>query len=415
MRIELICSGTELLRDKINTNTNTIAEKLAGIGLTLSQVSTVGDDLDDMVRTLREAWARSEVVFMSGGLGPTFDDLTRECAARVLRRKLIFSEPILRHIRARFASIGRTMPEENRRQAYLLQGAAMIPNRKGTAPGQIVSVGKKSLILLPGPPGELIPMMEDTVCPYLSRRHQSVHSQTLVLHVYGFPESEVDERIAPVVEKRWNIPGVKITFGILAHRSIIDVKATAEARTPRSVRKALSLVRRELLSILGEDVYGEDDETLPMIVGKRLKRRGQTLALAESCTGGRIAAKITEVPGSSEYLREGLVTYSNESKVRRLGVGKETLKRHGAVSRETAGEMAKGLLRASGADWALSVTGIAGPGGAVSGKPVGLVWFGLAHGKEVWTVSRNFLGSRTEIQEKSALAALNLLRQKLKR
>ena len=413
MRIELICSGTELLRDKVNTNSNAIADKLARIGLTLSQVATVGDDLGDMVRALKDSWRRSDAVLMSGGLGPTFDDLTRDCASRALGRALVFSPAILKQIRARFAAAGRPMPEENRRQAYLLRGAEAIPNRAGTAPGQIVRQGKKSLVLLPGPPNELLPMMDDAVCPHFRRHFSSSHSETLILHVYGFPESEVDERIAPVVEKERDIPGVRIVFGILAHKAIIDVKATAEAKSPAAARAALAGLRRELLAVLGGDVYGEDSETLQSAVGQGLRRRRETLAVAESCTGGRIAGKITEIPGSSDYFLEGAVVYSNASKTRRLGVRKETLRRFGAVSRETAAEMAKGLLKTSGADWALSVTGIAGPGGAAPGKPVGLVWFGLARGNEVFTASRHFFGTRTDIQEKASLAALDLLRRKL--
>lgn len=413
-RAELLCIGSELLREKINTNVNIIAENLFSVGISLNKITTIGDNFKEITFALKEAISRADIVVICGGLGPTFDDLTRECISKVLKKPLIFSQAILDRIRKRFDLAGIEMPEENRKQAYLIKNAQPVLNEAGTAPGQIITVGGKSIILLPGPPKELTPMLKKVVCPYLKKKYSRMVSQSLVLHLFGFPESEIDERIKPVIEKKWSDHRVKVDFGILAHHSIIDVKATVEAEKKSKVQKTLKKIKESFYEVLGNDVYGENEETLESVIGKMLKKRGKTLSVAESCTGGLISNKVTNVPGSSLYFKEGVVTYSNESKVRLLSVRKDTLKKFGAVSERTAKEMAKGILKKSGSDWAISVTGIAGPDGGTKKKPVGTVCFAIAsHKGEVISYTKNFFGTRTEIKEKSALMSLDLLRQNL--
>lgn len=409
-RIELICFGSELLKDKINTNVVTVAEKLAAAGLSLSRSVTIADDPRDVERSLRECLRRADVVITSGGLGPTFDDLTRECVSKVTGKPLRFSNALMEKIAGRFKSAGLAMPEENRRQAYVVEGAIPIVNAVGTAPGQIVSVAKKVLAILPGPPKELVPMMDGALVPCLRKKLGSPAVLSAVLHVYGDTESKIDELIDPVVRGDWEQKGVKVVFGILAHGSVIDVKVSVEGRDSSPVSAVFHRIRRELYAILRDKVYGENEDTLESVIGRKLKWRGETLSAAESCTGGLLAGRITSVAGSSDYFKEGVVTYSNESKRRLLGVKAATLKKYGAVSEECAGEMALGVLRKSGSDWGLSVTGIAGPGGGSMEKPVGTVCFGLAYKGGVQTFTKNFYGTRAEVRHKSCLFTLNLLR-----
>ena len=413
MRIELLCSGTELLRDKVNSNSIHVAERLATLGLHLAQVTTVGDDAQDLQAALASCLRRSDVVLSCGGLGPTFDDLTRDCVSKVTQRPLLFSGKILKHIEGRFARAGRPMPKENEKQAFVLKGAIPVLNRVGTAPGQIIPLGKKTLILLPGPPRELLPMMDSDVLPLLKKKCPQTSSKTLVLHVFGFPESQIDERIRPVVDKEWDQDGIQVTFGILAHRSIIDVKATVQGKSAPAVKKLLAEIRKALQRILGTKVYGEGGETLESVVGTLLKKRKEVLTLAESCTGGLIAEKITRIAGSSDYFHRGLVTYSDRSKMELLGVKAATLKRHGAVSEETVLEMARGALKRSGADWALSVSGIAGPSGGSKEKPVGTVCFGIASRSGIRAFTQRHHGDRGQVREWAALAALDALRRAL--
>jgi len=368
-----------------------------------------------MEHALKDALERSAVVLCSGGLGPTFDDLTRECASKVLKKPLIFSQKILDRIQAKFKAVGRPMAAENARQAYVLKGASPIINSVGTAPGQIIPVKAKTVFLLPGPPSELAPMMDSTVLPFLRKKSPNVFSKTLVLHIFGYPESEIDEVIEPVISRNWNSPGVAVIFGILAHRSIIDVKVTVQSKSSAADRKVLADIRKALYGILGDKIYGEDEETLESVVGSLLKKKGLILSLAESCTGGLLASKITRIAGSSDYFHRGLITYSDASKIDLLGVKHQTLKKFGAVSEETAREMALGCLKRSGSNWALSVTGIAGPSGGSKEKPVGTVCFGVASRAGVKTFTKHFnYGGRAQIQERAALTALDTLRKAIR-
>lgn len=418
MKIVLICIGTELLKDKVNTNANLIAQNLSSSGFFLSKTITVGDELKDIEDAISQSLKSADILITCGGLGPTFDDLTREAVAKVLKLPLCFSKQILKKIKERFRNANLSMPRENERQAYLIRNAKPIINKVGTAPGQIIKFKSqdsklKIIVLLPGPQKELLPMLGEVVCPYLKKRFGGTKIRSKVFHIFGYPESLIAERASKVTEKNWSSPQVKVVFGILAHHSIVDLKVTAESKQKIWAKKAIRQISREFYKVFGEDIYGEDEETLESVVGKLLKKRGETLAIAESCTGGLIAHKITGVPGSSAYFKEGVVTYSNESKLRLLGVKKETLKKFGAVSRQTAEEMAKGILKRSGSDWGISVTGIAGPSGGTKEKPVGLVWLAVAHKKQLFSAKKFFYGERAEIKEKSALYALDFLRRKI--
>lgn len=417
MKTELICVGTELLTGKLNTNCAYIGEKLSLVGLDLSFVTAVGDDPADMEQVFRQATGRSRVVIVTGGLGPTFDDLTREAAAKVLDRKLVLDREALAAIAARFAKRGMAMPKNNERQAYVIEGARLLPNRNGTAPGQIIEYGNGQqghslLILLPGPPREMQVMFEESVFPLL-KKHETKIKKMLTVHVAGEAESLVDEKIRPIIEAERKLDAGFVSFTILAHQMIIDVKTSVSGEDEMLVDETMQNIRHELYAVLGNNIFGEDKDTLEGVVGRLLTKAHRTLSVAESCTGGLIAHRITNVAGSSLYFREGAVTYANEAKVKRLGVHPETLAAHGAVSEETALEMAKGMAAAAGTDFALSVTGIAGPSGGTPEKPVGLVYIGLS-GPSVHAAFRfQFTGSRTEVRERAANQALDILRRQL--
>ena len=414
MRIELICIGTELLRGKVNTHGAYISTKLIETGLVLDRETTVGDDLAYMERAFRSALERSDVVLNTGGLGPTFDDLTREGWSNVLNVPLQRRPAIVRWLKARFKKRGLTMPPQNVRQADVLAGARVIPNRVGTAPGQILRHGEKLIVLLPGPPSEMVPMMEGAVLPLLRRIAKPLPYGSFTLHTFGRPESLIDQKIRPIIARRRPLRRKEwLNFCILAHARRVDVKAEARAPSSARLKKILDGVKQELTQRIGPDVYGQDDETLESVVGKLLLRRRLTLALAESCTGGLLGAMVTRVPGSSAYFTSGVVAYSNKAKQKFLGVSTETLKKYGAVSGQTAVEMAEGARRMG--DVGLSITGVAGPGGGSRKKPVGLVFIGLAGLGRPFARQFFFHGPREAVRERAAMTALDLLRRELGR
>ncbi len=412
-RVELICVGSELLMGKVNTHAAALAPRLERLGLALRRETTVGDDPDEMVRAFREAWRRSDAVLCAGGLGPTFDDITREAWSKALRRPLRYVPSLARGIAAKFRARGLRMPPDNRRQAYLLSGARVLDNPNGTAPGQVLETGGKVLGLFPGPGRELFPLFDGDFSAILRRKFPGVARQTKIWRIYGIPESAVDEKLRPIVASEKSRDPVRVVWGILAQSFIIDIKATVSAPSFDEVENRLRRIELKIRRRFGRAVYGEGQETLEEAVGRLLRRRKETLAAAESCTGGLLAEKITRVPGSSDYFLQGVVTYSNESKRRVLGVKPATLARRGAVSRECAVEMARGARRRSGADWAVSVTGIAGPGGGGEKKPVGLVYIALSHRGRTSCREHLFFGDRQRIRERAALEALEALRLRL--
>lgn len=369
MRVELINTGTELMLGfTVNSHLNYIARKLADIGLRLDRQTTVADDRAEMRVVVADALQRSDILLITGGLGPTSDDFTRDVVAELLGRKLLRDDAIAAAIAERFRKRGIRMPDSVNVQALVPVGAQVLPNPNGTAPGLAIEHEKKLLVLLPGPPRELKPMFEQYVLPVL-KQHYAGQSrfECRVFKVVGLAESLVEEKVAPALR---DVPDIELGYcakmGEVEVRVISNLKSTADEAEKR-IRAAL-----------GDFIYGTGDDRLEDVVVKMLTAAHKTIAVAESCTGGIIANRLTNVSGASEVFLNGCVTYSNESKVRLLGVREETLKQFGAVSEEVAREMAEGVRTRSGADFGVSTTGIAGPTGGTPEKPVGLVFIGFA-------------------------------------
>lgn len=412
-RIEFICIGTELLTGKVNTHTGYLGPKLSEAGLNIAREHAVGDDPSIMRETFREAFKRSDVVISAGGLGPTFDDITREVWSSVLNRPLKKQPWIVDDIKMKFQARGLPMPPRNRRQALVLKGADVLGNPFGTAPGQLVRVGKKTVVLLPGPGRELYPMVETHVLPRLKEIFPGRFLIQKVYLIFGVPESRVDEMIRPWVARRQRVKGCRVVHGILASQLIISVKFTVEGKNPADVHAVAGQLSTEARKILGDLIFGEGKDTLDRVVGELLRSAKKTIAVAESCTGGSIARLFTENAGASDYFLEGIVTYANTSKMRRLGVKSETLKTVGAVSAKTAKEMAEGIRKSSGAAIGLSVTGVAGPTGGTFDKPVGLVYIGLAGARGTDAQEFRFKGDRGSVRNRASLVALDLVRKAL--
>lgn len=406
---EIIAIGSELLHpDRTDTNSLWLTEKLNSIGIEVKLKTIVGDDDARLEEAIRDAAKRSKVLITTGGLGPTEDDITRKVAARALGRRLQLNEAVLEEIRNRFASFGRPMPERNSRQAMVIDGADVLDNPNGSAPGLFLEHEETSIALLPGPPREMRPMFENYVLPRLVEKAGAVRVVRRLLRVAGLGESAVDEKIAPIYTQYTN-PETTILF----NKSEIEIHLTARGRTEQDAERLLDDLSARLEERLGHSIFSFRGELMEEIVGMRLSVTGYTLAVAESCTGGLIAQRLTEVPGASKYFMEGVVTYSNEAKIRALGVDKKLLRKHGAVSAEVAEAMAQGIRKRAGTDLGLSVTGVAGPTGGTEEKPVGLVYIALAN--DSLTEHRKVMlpGDRHLIRWRASQAALDLLRRRL--
>jgi nicotinamide-nucleotide amidase len=428
-RCALICVGSELLRGKINMHSSTLARRLASIGLELNEEHTVADDVGAIARVIRRALGESQIVIVTGGLGPTFDDLTREAASAATGRPLRFSSSLLRKIKAKFRwARYRTMPPANKRQAYLLAGAKPLSNSVGTAPGQwlelrapsneqrvprrslhrdsLLSARYSLLILLPGPPTELTPMLEDYVLPELRRTYSVTPRAEAHLHFVGLPESVVDHKVRPLIQ-RW----AGAEFTILAKLGLVDLDIFVSDKTQARAAKRLAKIVHAVRVKIGKAFYGmNEDYPLEKVVMNQFLSHKATLAVAESCTGGMLAQQLTDVAGSSKYFLGGVVSYANTVKLSELAVPRQILRRHGAVSEQTAAAMAKGVRQKLGSTWGVGITGIAGPGGGTVTKPVGLVYIGLAGPKTTRTIELHLRGSRDAIRTRSVLYALDLLR-----
>jgi nicotinamide-nucleotide amidase len=413
IRVEVVCVGSELLANRVNTHAVYLGGQLLGLGLAIAREHTVGDDEKLMEEVFRDAARRADVVICCGGLGPTYDDVTRDVWARVVKRPLRFQPDLLADIADKFRKRGLRMAPKNKRQAFLLTGAEVIPNPNGTAPGQYLRRGEKIFVLLPGPARELAPMMESFVAPRLRALFPGRVSREKSFHLIGVPESTVDHWVRPIVRRTARVNGCRVTHGILASQSIITVKFKVEGRSAAAVEGAVKRVGDQLRKPLVRHLFGEDGDTLESVVAARLVATGKTVATAESCTGGLIAKILTDQPGASTYFIEGLVTYANTSKERRVGVRRSTLRAHGAVSAEVAREMAAGLRRSAKTDFAISVTGVAGPAVGTPEKPVGLVYVGVAGPDRVRVTEFRFTGDRAWIRHRAALMALDILRQEL--
>lgn len=407
---ELVSVGSELTSGHVvNTNVCYLSQRLAECGIQTVFHTTVADDAERMAEALRTACPRADVVIVTGGLGPTRDDFTRDVIAQVAGKALIRHQPSVEDIAEKFRRFGATLTENNLQQAYLPTGADVIPNRRGTAPGFALRMGGALVLALPGVPREMRLMFEEWVEPCLRRLGycRGVHV-TRQLHCYGTGESAIDNRIRHLMA-----PDHNPVVALLAQEGTITVKLTATAETPAGAGQLLDETEREVRELLGELVFGRDGEGLEDAVARLLLKQGKTLAMAESCTGGLVSSMLTRVPGVSAAFLVGVVAYSNGAKVALLGVPEELISAHGAVSAEVARSMAEGVRKQSGSDLACAVTGIAGPAGGTAEKPVGLVWMAVADEAGTEVLQRRFRGSRTEVQLRAAKTVLNALRLRL--
>jgi competence/damage-inducible protein CinA-like protein len=410
LNAEIIAIGSEMLTPfRLDTNSLWLTERLNTMGVEVRLKTVVGDDEARLEETVRDAMKRSEIVIATGGLGPTEDDITRKIFARVLKRQLILDDAILEKLRARFARRNMPMPEINARQALVIHGAQVLENNNGTAPGMLIAEGKCTVVLLPGPPREMKPIFDALVAPVLKQRAGDMLIVRRTLSIFGLGESAVDELAAPVYTKYQN-PSTTILF----KDGQIELHLTAQARNEGETVKLLDDLAGRLDEVLGEYIFSRSNETLEAVVGQLLKLRGYTLATAESCTGGLLAGRITDVPGSSEYFLEGVVSYSNEAKIDLLGVPKKLIATHGAVSEPVAGAMAAGIRKRAGSTLGIGVTGLAGPGGGSPEKPVGLVYIALADDSQTTTRKFIFPGDRQFIRTLTVNAALDMVRRRIR-
>lgn len=415
MTVELISVGTELLLGNIvNTNANYLSKKCAELGFSLYYQITVGDNDSRLSEVLKSSLSRSDIVILTGGLGPTQDDMTKETVAKVVNRQLIMDEKSKERIASyfKFKNSGNTIPsvitENNWKQALKIDGCIIMDNDNGTAPGYIVEEDGKAVILLPGPPSEMKPMFESCVLPYLKKKQNKVFVSKMV-KICGIGESRAETEILDMIETQSNP-----TIAPYAKEGEVHFRVTAAADNEDEADKLIDPVVKELFHRFGDNIYTtQETQTLEEVVVNLLKKKNFTLATAESCTGGLLTGRFVNVSGVSDVLKEGFITYSNEAKMKYLGVKAETLDEYGAVSEQTAKEMAAGTVNKTGANTALSITGIAGPEGGTPEKPVGLVYIACCVNNNVTVKECHFNGSRQKVREQSVICALDLLRRNL--
>lgn len=403
-RIEVICVGSELLLDRVNTDVNLLSGILARAGFSISFCCIVGDVKEEIIRAVKSSLKRSNVIFITGGLGPTSDDITRESISELLNRRLLFSEEIWRDICKRFYDRGvREIPEINKKQAYVIEDCEVLKNKVGTAPGLVVREGEKEIVILPGPPAELAPMAEKYV-DVLKKKRENKFLQIYRFGISGTPESIVEEAVYPFLKERG------LGYTILAQPHMIEILIVSDAIPPETITDIEEYIKGRF----GSNYIGLNPPTLPEIVGNLLREKRWKIALAESCTGGLAGKLLTDIPGSSNFFQGSFVVYSNLLKKKVLKVPKTVLKKCGAVSEETALYMAKGARKAGKADVSLSFTGIAGPSGGTVEKPVGLVYIGVGLPKNRFFTYRFLLtGNRQIIRERTVYQGFDLLRKHL--
>ena len=407
---EILTIGTEmLLGDLVDTNSAWLSSRLASLGVSLYRHTTVGDNRERIITALSEAASRADLLLTTGGLGPTSDDLTNECLAIAAGREMVEYPEARRHVDEKFATFGREPTPSNYKQALFPEGTTLIPNPLGTAMGALLELDGALVATLPGVPAEMKGMFEGTLAPLVRERSEGA-IVSRALHFTGIGESALAEKVQDFLDAS------DPTVAPLASQGKVRLRITTRAATLEEAEKKITPVAEELLTRLGDYYFGADEETLEGSVGRLLTERGETLALAESCTGGLLAKRLTDGAGSSAYFKEGLVTYSNEAKERLLGVSHDLLVEHGAVSEQAARAMAEGVRQAAGTEYGLSVTGVAGPGGGTEQKPVGLVFVGVSD--EDGTVAERldlsaWKYSRDAVRERSANRAFDLLRQRI--
>ena len=409
MKAEIIAVGSELLTpDRMDTNSLFLTRRLNQLGIAVARKTIVGDDRERLRDAFAGALGRAELVISTGGLGPTLDDLTREAVCDLLRRKLLLDEGVLRHIEARFRRLGRAMPENNKRQALVPEGATILENPAGTAPGLWLESEGRVLILLPGPPGELQAIVTKHVEPRLGRIAGGLRLFSRELRIAGMPESEVDHRAAPIYSA---YSSVETT--ILAAPGEIQIHLRCWSSDAAGSEQKLKEMVERLTLALGESVFTSTGESMEQTVGRELTRHKATIAAAESCTGGLLAERLTRVPGSSAYFRGGVVCYSNDLKTAWADVPPELIESQGAVSAAVANALAAGIRRRTGASLGVGITGIAGPSGGSPEKPVGLVHIALADATTASQRAVQLSGDRERIRFQASQLALDMVRRYL--
>jgi len=410
MKAEIISIGSEILRGQItDTNANFIAKKLVKLDIDLEHISAVSDNPESLLSTLKLALQRSDLIITTGGLGPTEDDITYQTIARSLNLKLIKYPEAEENLKKILHKIKIKISPSNLKQVYLPEGAKIIINQYGTAPAMILEKDSKIICSFPGVPHEMKNLIEENLIPYLKEKFPpSMIKKTKILKVTGLGESSVNELIRDYINKQTNF-----CFGIYANPEDIQVQVITQAPSEKEAEKLLQFSVNQLTKVLGNYIYGNDEETIEKVVGKLIKTKKLTIAVAESCTGGMLGEMITRIPGSSEYFQGGVISYSAKVKENLLKVSPEVIKKYGEVSKEVAQLMAEGVRRCCQSDIGISITGIAGPGGATEKKKVGLVYMALADGKKTLTQKHQLFGNRQLVRLRSARRALNMLRMHL--
>ncbi|WP_042273020.1 competence/damage-inducible protein A [[Clostridium] dakarense] len=408
MKAEIVTVGTEiLLGDIVNTNSNYLAKELASSGTEVYYQISIGDNENRLLQVLDDSLKRSDIVITTGGLGPTDDDITKEVACKYFNQELILHEPSLNKIKSHFEKLNIELTENNKKQAYFPKNSIILENKNGTAPGAILKKDGKIIIVLPGPPREMIPMFENYVKPYLQNTTDSI-LESKVLRLFGIGESLLEDKIIDIIKEQSN-PTIAPYVGDMD----VTLRITAKAKDKKEANNLISEVEDKIRERVGEFIYAKGDTSIEEVVAKLLVEKNMTISTSESCTGGLVSASLINYPGISSVFMEGCVTYSNEAKINRLGVKKETLDTYGAVSEQTAREMAEGIAKNFNTNIGLSTTGIAGPEGGSNDKPVGLVYIGIyINGK---TIVNKFVfnGNRQQIRMRATKALLNELRIEL--
>ena len=408
MKTEIITVGTEiLLGDILNTNTHYLSNELANMGIDVYYQITVGDNEQRLLSQLKESFKRSDLVILTGGLGPTEDDITKEVCAKYFNMEMEFHEQSWDKIIEIHNKMNRKPTENNRKQAYFPKGSLILPNKYGTAPGCIMEKDKETIILMPGPPKEMKPMFDNYVKPFLLKDNKNI-LKSKVLRIIGMGESKIENDLLDLIDKQINP-----TIATYAKDGECTVRITAKGKNEKEVESLIEPISNEIKSRFKEKVYGEDDTAIEDEVAKILVDNNLTIAVAESCTGGMVAADLINYPGISSVFMEGCVTYSNEAKMMTLNVKKETLNTVGAVSEQCAKEMSEGVAARHNTNIGLSTTGIAGPEGGSEDKPVGLVYMGITINNKTIVKKYIFNGNRQQIRSRACKTLLNDLRLEL--
>lgn len=408
MNAEILAVGTELLMGQIvNTNAQYISERLNSIGINVYFHSVVGDNPKRLESSIKLALERSDLVVITGGLGPTKDDITKEKVAEVFGKRVVLHEESLKRIKDYFVKLGREMTDNNAKQAYFPEGSIVIENNKGTAPGCIIESDNKFVVILPGPPREMQPMFDESVMPYL-QKDSGYKIVSKYIRTFGIGESKLEEMIMDLVDKQEDV-----TIATYAKMGEVTVRLTCKCPLSEEGFDKICPFEDEIVKRLGSYVYSTENENLEKVVTKMLLENNLTIAIAESCTGGLICSKLVSVSGVSKVFNRGIISYSNDSKVQDLGVNEDTIKKYGAVSTQTAIEMAEGVKRIAGTDIGVSITGIAGPEGGTAEKPVGLMYMALAYKGNTVCKKLNLSGDRERIINVASLHVLDLIRRQI--